>query len=911
MSGGGKNKISPKNKMTRPLLKKKERSSENIFGDRSKFKQPYYEEIKPKRKLKIKEISARTQPYYTPPYLLNLSSRSKPLNGFVNPKVIIQISDDTKIYTPKNPMRFQGTREQLDQFIRDLVAGYYKGENFEIIEIQEINFIDMGNSRETEYKLSRMRSETPFNIHCNIFDNIIELKTTHGNCVPETMKAQYPHLEKKKLDVFSHLKNGNTEDVMEFCRLNNIRAIAYNIKNQVIAENIPSTIDRRNKTLIYLSHMNHMYLMTPKSRCLIEKPKLDYKLQRLSSDELQILFKKIIDDNIAPSDIRIRGYEITSFIHNETLFFCNPEYDVCKEVISKFTFSDKVSPFHTYTNLLNVLEQFYTQEKIESFLPISHTKPAFVYNVPKDDRPTQTIDKNKAYSSILKDLPYLLSTDIRIYAHKKLNKFINEEALYIVKPETPNILMPKQDIYSGEHVKYCMGKFEFEIQEYLSCKAHINHYNKLIPDLFQIGETIAKDIVNRGVGCFQKEIKLSESTKNIIVSEDERENYFNFEISEGKYIQCVPTKKVTNLYNRKPIAIQIKDKMNRLLFEKMEELKLTDDDIVQINTDSITFYTHSKLPVLNLSKSIDGWKSSSYKQKDHTIYDNHYEPITFFQPMTNTNTLITGPAGNGKSYYIQHMDLTNSIILSSKHSAVRQHREKGLNAHVIQKFSGISENMSQTIPAEQHIIIEECGILTREHWDFLYKCAFMGKKLTMLGDFDQLLPYDEPNTFNQPLFINMIFSTQKTMNTNWRNNFTLDYYKSLINGDKEFLAQEIMKYSTRTPEEADIIIAYRNTTVDQYNNYMLNYHNKKLGDDGIPMMCITNDLRKHEIYNNFLFMSQDIKVSLKNFRVAYARTLYNMQGDECKSYYMAKEDLKWFTNPRMAYTLISRLKTGD
>jgi hypothetical protein len=32
-----------------------------------------------------------------------------------------------------------------------------------------------------------------------------------------------------------------------------------------------------------------------------------------------------------------------------------------------------------------------------------------------------------------------------------------------------------------------------------------------------------------------------------------------------------------------------------------------------------------------------------------------------------------------------------------------------------------------------------------------------------------------------------------------------------------------------------------------------------------------------------------------------------MQGDETKTYYFVQDDIKWFLNPRMAYTLISRL----
>jgi len=45
-----------------------------------------------------------------------------------------------------------------------------------------------------------------------------------------------------------------------------------------------------------------------------------------------------------------------------------------------------------------------------------------------------------------------------------------------------------------------------------------------------------------------------------------------------------------------------------------------------------------------------------------------------------------------------------------------------------------------------------------------------------------------------------------------------------------------------------------------------------------------------------------------HFRPAYARTLYNLQGDQVKSYYIAPEDIDYFTKPREAYTIVSRIQ---
>ena len=824
----------------------------------------------------------------------------------------IQISDTVKNVIGVFP--YEGPESGIRQAIQDDINIKYANVNHEPLwDDMIIERSAEGGIQPLLQQRNPMLHSKPISI-VNLYTNIIDVKTNQGNCVPDTLSKKFPKIAKlKKNNPIFALKEANTEEVMEFCKKFNIRAIAYNIDKQVIAENIPLTDDKKYSALAYIYYGNHMYLL--ENKYLIEKPRTT-KHVRETLHNLQDHFKSLLT-NILPGNIRSSGGYITSFDHEDTTYFCNDDYDKIQLFGRQFMFSDKTPFYATYTTFMGNLEKLYTSQFANSFLPIKHTKPAFYYNVARKNLEIDTIDKNKAYSYILKNLKYLLSTDIRTYECSKTDQYDDEIALYVARPKVPNVLMPKQDIYSGEHIKYCQNKFEFTILEKLKCKSNANHFTFLIQDLYdKLDPNDAKQIVVSAIGLFQSEHKIN-TRWNVVTKTDRNPSNFSFPY-EDFYLEESKTDSVSNIYNRKPIAIQIKDRMNKLLFEKMEELNLTNEDIVQVNTDSISYY---KKPIsLSLNKDdFNGWKSGTYTEKRGSVYDNSAPFETFFQTIPNNNTIITGPAGNGKSYYIQHMDLTDSVILSSKHSAIRQHREKGFNAHVIQKFCGVSENMKTTFPKENHIIVEECGILTRQHWDFLFKCVLLNKKLTILGDFNQLLPVDEIYTFNRPAFINMIFGTQTEMNKNWRNNFTLDYYKQLQTGSKEFLIQEIQKYSTKTPEDADVIIAYRNDVVAKYNDYMLTHNKKYITSPDVPVMCITNDLRdkicpngQEGMYNNFLFRSQEIDQELltnpKYFKVAYARTLYNMQGDECHSYYMAPEDIHWFANSRLAYTLISRLK---
>ncbi len=825
----------------------------------------------------------------------------------------VQISQDRRAF--RFTRTYEGPASQLQEWITDQITDFnddYFAGGVDWTLLEETLNITIRTLRTNQeyiydYKQNRMRDQQPY-IITNLFSNTIHLKQTEENCVKSFLRYQYPKISALKKDPISKLGNEHgvsTEDIVEFAKEFNIRLLAYNIHNQVIAKYTPTKDTKKYKQLIFLSYNNHIYPI--KNKFLEEKPK-SKKEQYLEHNELEALFKTLVKDHIVPADINYFNDTISSFTHDKVFYFYNDEYLQCKEILTHYGIEDKITPFTRFSNILNLIAKLYSDENIDSFLPINHQKSAFLYNSPTvQDKPLDTIDKNKAYSSIFKNLPYLLSTDYRTTTVETTNIKIEESALYIASAETPNILMPKQDIYSGQHIKYCQGKFVFKIHEKLKCKKHPNFYKHIINDLYEkVPENIAKRIVVKTIGTYQISPKVNQNHKVIITTEEERNRTLHSHKIHDSYIEFHPNDKVSNLYNRKPIAIQIKDKTNQLLYEKMIELNLKDEDIVQINTDSITFY--AKDIQIKLDNTLDGWKRSKYTPSTANIFDRQHPIVSFFQPTINNNLLITGYAGNGKSYHIKHNLYTeNAIIISTKHSAIAQHRKEGLNAQVIQAYE-----YSNTLPTENIIIVEECGLLDKQQWDILYKCSLLNKQIIALGDFQQLLPVEQQAPFNSPQFINHLFNTHETKNDNYRNHFTTDYYDSLLTGSKEYLKEQLLTHSTKTPEEADMVIAYRHIIVDKYNDYMLDHHKKTIYDNDVPIIAKSNELRDRNIYNNFTFTTGEIELTedeLKHFKPAYARTLYNLQGDEVKSFYVAPEDLHWFLTPRATYTLISRLKT--
>lgn len=790
-----------------------------------------------------------------------------------------------------------------------------------------ITFRDMLQNTETElnYAGIRMLDAVPLNLSVNVFNNIVNIKPTNESCVPTALRTLYPEISKQKKDPIAKLHNANTEEITEFCKQYSIRMMAYNHLGVPVAKYIPEKYNTKYKTLIYIIYDGHIHIV--KNRELTKQP-VGQNFKHLSAEDLDESFRSLIQRRIVPSNIRLNMGSLVEYTHEDTRYIYNPDWELVNRVVDNLgIFNDTIEPTTNATSLMSIIEKYYTSHNPSSFLPIQHSKPAFFWNAEYIDKTREQtcIDKNLAYTDNLKELPYLLTTDIRTHDHEFTSKYTTENALYIAEANPPNVLLPRKDIYSGQHIKFCIDlkAFPVKIYEKLECKKEKNYFKVIIEDLLQkLDRQDLKQVVLRAIGSFEKNLQVQDFHEvNFITKQQRTKQYENIAIDNipDGYFQLIPTKQVRNLYNRKPIAIQIKDAMFRALFTKMNELNLKDQDIIQINTDSITFYTKPKQEIKS-SNLIGAWKISTSKlQTTSCFYDNCVPFETFVQhPPFNNNLLVEGCAGNGKSYRIQNKtDLTDSIIVSSKHSAIRQHREQDLNARVIQAYTNISVGINK-IPAEQHIIVEECGILTREHWDFLVRCSFLGKKLSVLGDFSQLLPFGEQSAFDKPLFLNWLFNTREIQNTNWRNDFPISYYDWLKHkATNEERKHEVLKYSTKKPTETDSIIAYRNIIVDKYNELMLEHHGKTRTSEGVPIMIKTNDFREQDIFNNFIFQREELQYDdealdahfeAEKVKVAYARTLYNYQGDETPSYFVAPEDIDWFCSPRMAYTLISRLK---
>ena len=799
--------------------------------------------------------------------------------------------------------------------------------------------------------------EKPLKIN-HIFNEIIPNENSK-NCVFNYLSKIW--YKKVKPDFLKSLHT--TEDIYQFCKSRNIKMIAYGIDRKIIKAYYP-TQKSHYKTCCFIAYNNHLY------------PLKNSTLNRVyisETDDIQVInikkkFKEFLNNAVLPSDIYLIQDEIKIFRVGTKRYFENKNYEICKQILTKFGLLDRLTPLTNLKNISSILEQLYIKTGINSFMPKANRfmKGGFLHKKTEceivDDM--ITIDKNKAYSSALMKLKRLIKTDIRFnktYILKDKKDIINHH-LYIVQVDKSCILLPHNSIYTGDYLKYCMKeKLQFKIIEGLETQQEPNYLRQMVKDIYNKCPDHAKFICNVMIGKYANTTELRLGLKcNKLANSNETKCSDGVIIPFNKNYNFICEEKHSyDIYNRKPIHIQILDNARKALYEQLKFLNLKDADIYQIKTDSITFKDpKTKLMARKLKKIIkdglEGWKYEDYNEMGCPAVLNKYiGGFGYDEFFTNENLLCTCYAGAGKTY-----DILNNIIpkvinyrvLTPSHASLKEYRENNIVCDVIQKYT-----LNGRIPDENIVIIDEIGMIDRVGCDLIYKCILEGKQIIAYGDFQQLKPVkSQPNA--SELWLDLAFSRRKELRTNFRNNFKKEYYDSLIRSkDKKYLTKEIKKWSIDY-KEADVIICYRNCIREYYNMLKCKYLNIpfkldkytttpygghikdcKISFDlknikaGTKIIANTNELSKMGIYNKFTFTIKEVDEKnivitdgrqdwiiekkllnkvVKNkplFSFAYARTLYSVQGATLDSIHYPHQDY-YFLDGRSTYTAISRIK---
>ena len=848
--------------------------------------------------------------------------------------------------------RFTGiyTPEQLsdDNFIRDIVDPYYS----KIWGIDNIRYQILLSQNDKTLELTDMelREEAPLKID-NLFNEIISKDYEH--CIHGYIKDCYPKYCNSDKQMSKISKINNVTDIYNWAVQRNFKMVAFDQTGTIIKANYPKK-KNKEKTMAFVAANNHLY---PLKNQYISKRHGDMTRVEIV-DNTDRKLAELINSGYSPKFVcmGVTHIQYFSIMDNKTEIYYsdNKEYVRCLEILNIFGLGDKIKPSTTISKLGDIIEQSYAYKtnddgkpvKIQthSFIPEIRDISKYGYSYMDDNfefdmttETLQTIDKNKQYPYELYSLKKLPVIDMKYHIPKKIvsqDHKIHPYYMYIVTIEESTIILPQNGRYFGSTLQYAKEHgIKFIILEELETRLEPNYMRRMVKDLYskiktnEINKEEFKEIMNIFIGKFERMSTEYTSTKYVkTMNEEELKTFdgYTHKITEKYTLGFVESTSHT-IMSRNPIADLIKDNSRISVHKMMCSLKLKSSDIKQVKTDAITFKSISNEYKQYINNEISGWKEIDFielsKPKIHNV-----EPPTFFYNNTDNDKLVTGYAGCGKSYEIINTVVPNLekdyIVLSPSHKALDEYRKCDLKCDVIQKYT-----MSNTLPEEKYIIVDEIGMVDGQMWDMLYKCKLSNKQIMAYGDFNQLLPVGCDTQYDNPNFLNLMFNKQLTNNKNYRNDFTHDYYDTLRFNATKLREQELTKYNTKY-EDAELIIAYRRTIRDEFNIKMCEKLNiENLCDIGAKVICKTNALRQFNIYNNMCFVVKEINPTTiiietettthsipitkfkrkKYFDFAYALTLYAVQGSSLGSFHYCEEDIK-FLNGRSLYTLISRLK---
>ena len=472
---------------------------------------------------------------------------------------------------------------------------------------------------------------------------------------------------------------------------------------------------------------------------------------------------------------------------------------------------------------------------------------------------------------------------------KGFNINFKVDYMYQLDPKKSSIYFMNKELYSGNHIYECLKMMNipvifsddedstgwFSVKNHhitniftdiveVECGTKPNYYKKMIKDITDnYSHDVAKVIITRMIGCMGKRIRYNEYKTEFVkmCTREEAElsvGEFNplpqkfCERSEWQshgskgaselygYITKEVKNTKVNLFNNKVLHCQILDKARRNVIKKIIFMGISAKDIAYIEVDSIGYLDRPKYIFIE-KNGLNGWKDIKTKEFDKNIWtfknegdiredidDNNNIIYTCYAGTGKTTSVIRAIKGNKSSDLYKRLFNNDSILITSpQHKPLVDYKDLGVEVETIDHFIKGTRKM----PEKKTIVIDEYGLCRLQHWLFIDKLKYMGGyEIIALGDPNQLTPVEEAGTrLVNSSFIRGIFTKTGKMIINHRNNFTIEYYDTLIhNEDLDFAKQQIEQHSTDW-KECEKIICYINKTCRIYNDKKLKY----LGFDSI------------------------------------------------------------------------------
>lgn len=892
---------------------------------------------------------------------------------------------------------YDGTVENMDEEI-DKEAKHYADNHFQMAELIYYTYDRLSYylKRKFEYEDGFLK-DFGDQYELTEWANLEEKDNYDGEdtCVPRLISKRF------NSDLYWKIKKLETEkgvmlkDFMNFCKtylieyflydehgkethtfenknkIGSIHAIIYNNHIYPTKGGKPKRVSYKKYNIVYTDNIKQLL-----KEMLEEKKKLPFNIK---FESMHLLLNSV---NFSHDNGLLKGFQVSSFIDKDTKYVGNPDYKTCLKILTKMGFEEYITNNIRVTDIPRLLEKIFKPTgDLSSFIPekdLFKTPPLLWKTNKKIDwSKVSTIDKNKCYAYALYMLDYLIKFDYRKHRVTENPTRIIPSYLYVAEPINIkknywHILMPGRKIYPGYHLNKCSEcGIKFTLLEELETDRVPNFYREIIALMYKhMSMDVFKKVMVILIGSFERSYGVENVFKyNGTYTNQAAEAQEGYYSKLGKYfVMFDNTQQHLHVRDRLPINNQIKDQVRLIIYNKIIELGITDEQLVQINTDSISYY--GELPKKLDPNDFRGWKESeSSENKEIGAPENKYRAdlsvINILNKNENPRILFMKYAGAGKTTQIKDdiiplLEKTKKsyIVCTPTHATLCECIKAGIkNCRVIQDFVLPNTDVANTVPDVDVVIIDEIGFIGSECHDFLYKLSKAGKIILCYGDFYQLPPVGEDRRLNQPHYLKYMFNKIDENYVNYRNNFTTKYYDSLIHSNnKKYLAEQVKKYSTKNPSKADYVLCFRHPTRQAYNKIILEQKGfKHWLDVGVELVCITNKLRgvlqnkgggmfnhRHvtiiesentaPVLNRSGFIPvgeemKDNKYSIKvkdsdgkeysytnckeswfekRFQPAYAINIHQAQGMTLNSYYWADED-DFFLKGSVAYTIISRI----
>lgn len=920
-------------------------------------------------------------------------------NGNIDRAKIQEFVDDGSLVIRYHDYPYDGIVADIDETTR-LEAEHYVNAEFQIAELIHYTYDRLSYylKRKLKYKNGFIR-DFGDQYKMTEWANLEEKDNYDGEdtCVPRLISKRFGTELYWKVKKIETIDGVTLKDFMEFCRANCIEYFLYDEHG----EELYSYEDENKFGSIHaIIYNNHIY------------PTKGGKPRKHSTKEYEKIYvddmKKLLKDTLEkkkklPFDIKfdtmhltnnnqfmedekglLKGFHVSSMKTSKKKYIGNPDYQICLEILTKMGFAEHITDRIRATDIPRLLEKIFKPTgDVTSFIPekdMYKTPPLLWKTSNKIDwSKVSTIDKNKCYAYCLYALDYLIRFDYRIHRVSKNPTRIIDSYLYNAEPTKTkgywHILMPGRKLYPGYYLKECSKRgVKFNLLEELETDRVPNFYREIIPLMYKhMSMDLFKKVMVILIGSFERSYGVESVFKyNGTYTPEAAEAQEGYYSKLGKYfVMFNGTQQHLHVRDRLPINNQIKDHARLIIYDKINEMGISDEQLVQINTDSISYY--GELPKNLNPQDFRGWKESeSSEKKELGAVENKYHSDLCVKKIENKNErsriLFMKYAGAGKTTYIRDVLIPkleksdkSYIVLTPTHPTLSECKKEGIkNCRIIQDFVLPNTDVANTVPAVDVVIIDEIGFIGSDCHDFIYKLSKAGKTILCFGDFYQLPPVGEKRRLNQPHYLDYMFNEINENYVNYRNNFTTKYYDSLIHSDdKEYLAEQVKKYSSKRPSDADYVLCFKHETRQAYNKIILEKKGLKHWlDVGVELVCITNSLRhlggemfnhRHvtiiesetdqtKKYEKFwidgvececeIEDEQETKYSIKlkddedneysysgfkeswfekRFQPAYAINIHQAQGMTLNSYYWADED-DFFLKGSVAYTIISRIR---